>query len=370
MFNSMFLRSVSTLSRRLNILAIESSADDTCAAVVNSSRQILSNVVIKQHDIHKQYGGIQPIEAIHEHQRNMPLAVKRALTEAGIDIVNDVHGIAFTRGPGMPGCLSVACNAAKTLAIALDKPLVGVHHMQGHALTSILTTQDPPRFPFLTLLVSGGHTLLLLASSNVDFKILATTADEAAGRCIDRVARLMGLEWKALGPGAALEQLASEDIDSADIDTPTFPKPMLGQLAFSFAGFHSYMDIYLRNQGGIESFDIQRKRRLARAFQASVFAHLEEKLLLALAWCTQANIHVQDIVVSGGVASNSCLRKRLQECLDSTQHYQNMRLVFPPASLCTDNAVMIAWASMHRFLTGDHDDYAIIPRPKWSIEEL
>lgn len=120
----------------------------------------------------------------------------------------------------------------------------------------------------------------------------------------------MGLEWKALGPGAALEQLASEDIDSADIDTPTFPKPMLGQLAFSFAGFHSYMDIYLRNQGGIESFDVQRKRRQARAFQASVFAHLEEKLLLALAWCTQANIHVQDIVVSGGVASNSCLRKR------------------------------------------------------------
>lgn len=149
---------------------------------------------------------------------------------------------------------------------------------------------------------------MLLASSTVGFKILATTADEAVGRCIDRVARLMGLEWRALGPGAALEQLASEDIESTTIDTPTFPKPMPGQLAFSFAGFHSYMDIYLRNHGGIQNFGVPRKRRLARAFQASVFAHLEEKLLLALAWCAQSNIHVQDVVVSGGVASNRYLR--------------------------------------------------------------
>ncbi len=246
--------------------------------------------------------------------------------------------------------------------------------------------------------------MLLLATSTTEFKILATTVDEAIGRCIDRVARLMKLDWRAQGPGAALEQFASEDISSDATDIPTFPKPLSGQLTFSFAGFHSYMDIYLRGQGGIETFDVLRKRRLARAFQASVFAHLEEKVLLALDWCAENNIYPQGVIVSGGVASNQCLRERcvsscypdlslipslrLRQCLASSPRHKDIRLVFPPASLCTgtslchshpctsvhrpylDNAAMIAWASMHRFLASDHDTYDIIPRPKWSIEDI
>ncbi|KXN90195.1 tRNA N6-adenosine threonylcarbamoyltransferase [Leucoagaricus sp. SymC.cos] len=260
--------------------------------------------------------------------------------------------------------------------------------MQGHALTPLLTSQEPPKFPFLTLLTSGGHTLLLLARSKTEFQILATTADEAIGRCIDRVARLLQIKWGTLGFGAALEQFVNEDPDPDITGAPPFPKPMQKQLAFSFAGFHSYMDIYLRDNGGIKTFDIPQKRRLARAFQASVFAHVEEKVLLALDWCTQQNIHIQDLVVSGGVASNQYFRERLRQCLDSPPLYQPIRLVFPPAHLCTgifvcpfhsrqgsngfqiDNAVMIAWASMHRFLAGDHDSYDITTRTKWSIEEL
>ncbi|KAJ3574656.1 hypothetical protein NP233_g1622 [Leucocoprinus birnbaumii] len=366
-----FARSTSSFSRRhFNVLAIETSADDTCAAVVNSSREILSNVVIKQNDVHKGYGGIHALLAIHEHMRNMPFAVKRALTEAGLDPVRDIDGVAFTRGPGMAGCLAVGCNAAKTLGLSLDKPLVGVHHMQGHALTSILTSKDPPKYPFLTLLISGGHTLLLLATSNTRFKILATTDDGAIGRCIDRVARSLGLEWGSLGPGAALEKFVNEDPNPDISDIPPIPKVTPGRLFFSFGGYHSWMELFLKAEGGIETFDISRKRRLARAFQSAVFGHLEEKVLLGLKWCADRDIHVQDLVVSGGVASNQYLRERLRQCLDSSAPSQAIRLVFPPPHLCTDNAAMIGWAAMHRFLAGDHDTYDILPRSKWSIEDI
>lgn len=302
--------------------------------------------------------------------RNMPFAVKRALTEAGLDPVRDIDGIAFTRGPGMNGCLAVGCNAAKTLALTLGKPLVGAHHMQGHALTPLLTSEEPPKFPFLTLLISGGHTLLLLATSNTEFKILATTVDGAIGRCIDRVARSLELEWGSQGPGAALENFVNEDPNPDVSDIPPIPKITPGRLFFSFGGYHSWMECFLRAEGGIEIFDISRKRQLARAFQASVFAHLEEKVLLGLKWCAEQDILIQDLVVSGGVASNQHLRERLHQCLDSSRSYQPIRLVFPPVHLCTDNAVMIAWAAMHRFLAGDHDTYDIIPRSKWSIEEI
>ncbi|KAL1945590.1 hypothetical protein VTO73DRAFT_1592 [Trametes versicolor] len=171
-------------ARAFTVLALESSADDTCAAVVTSDRKVLSNVVISQQAFLEEYGGIHPFIALHAHQRNMPGAVQRALREADMS-VNDVDGIAFTLGPGIPGCLSVCGNAARSLAAALNKPLVGVHHMQAHALTP----SSRPQFPFLTILVSGGHTLLLLASSPKSFRILATSLDESIGSAYDKVAR-------------------------------------------------------------------------------------------------------------------------------------------------------------------------------------
>ncbi|KDR75395.1 hypothetical protein GALMADRAFT_69291 [Galerina marginata CBS 339.88] len=365
------LRPRSVGHRHFNVLAIESSADDTCAAIVDSSRKIYSNVVMKQHDIHEQHGGIEPMIAIGSHQRNMPYAIRQALDEAGLDILRDVDGIAFTRGPGMPGCLSVGMNAAKSLAAALEKPLVGVHHMQGHALTPLLTAWPyVPQYPFLSLLISGGHTLLLLATDVRSFQILATTRDESIGRSFDKVSRLLELKWTGLGPGDALEKFCAEDNEIECPSIPPLPHPLTGQLAFSFSAFHSHVKLLINGLGGKGNLDTPMKKAIARAFQSAVVGHLEEKLILGLGWCKEKNIPVRSVVVSGGVASNHFLRERLRQCLLKSDPGTPCTLIFPPPQLCTDNAVMIAWASMHRFLVGDTDLYSIELRPKWSIEEL
>ncbi|KAI0915829.1 hypothetical protein AcV5_003644 [Taiwanofungus camphoratus] len=310
-----------TKYRPFTVLAIESSADDTCAAVVTSERQILSNVVVRQDSYHESYGGIHPYVAIEAHQRNMPATVRRALTEAKMS-VNDVDGIAFTRGPGIGGCLSVGSNAAKTLAAALNKPLVGVHHMRAHALTPFLTapTDALPTFPFLTLLVSGGHTLLLLATDSRTFRTLATTLDESIGRAFDKVSRMLALPWSAHGPGAALEQFcAARPPPGAHEDghtsAPHVPLPMRGRLAFSYTGLHSSVERFLHARNGV--VDEQTKYALACAFQKAAVAQLEEKLALGLQKCQRQGVEIRHVVVSGGVASNSFLRERYYRAHDA-----------------------------------------------------
>jgi len=290
--------------------------------------------------------------------------------------VADVDGIAYTRGPGMGGCLGVGSNAAKTLAAALNKPLVGVHHMQAHALTPFLTAPkaDIPQFPFLTLLISGGHTLLLLALSLKSFRILATTVDESVGRTFDKVSRLLEIPWSGIGPGAALEQFCATDhpgIKLPEIDPPLpIPHSMHGQLGFSFSGLHSAVERYISARDGAQNLDLPTKLSLARAFQTTAASQLEDKLCLGLKWCERQNVQVRHVVVGGGVASNAFLQGRLKECLHQASPDLPISLLFPPPALCTDNAAMIAWASMHRFVAGDYDDYSIKLRSKWSIEEL
>ncbi|KAK1216270.1 Mitochondrial tRNAs modification protein [Marasmius sp. AFHP31] len=397
--------------RHFTVLALESSADDTCAAIVNSNKRILSNVRIKQNDLHEKWGGIHPAVAILAHQRNMPIAIKRALEEAQMD-VKDVDGIAFTRyvcpythtktktkpstqrGPGIPGCLAVGCNSAKALAAALNKPLVGVHHMQAHALTPILTspTSSPEssqlKFPFLTLLASGGHTLLLLSRSPTHFQILATTLDESVGRTIDKVARILQVPgWAEIGPGAALEVFCrGGGGDNMNLriptDFPSFPKPIPGKLAFSFSSLHSHLERYFsgEKEKGKEEKEVEEesRRAIAIAFQESAFGQLVDKIKLSL-FCRTAGMEgVKHPVVSGGVASNSVLRDRLKTTLSKF----SITPVFPPPDLCTDNAAMIAWASMYRFLgegldlgltsatREDMDPLTIAPKAKWSIEDL
>ncbi|KAI0666713.1 glycoprotease [Trametes maxima] len=362
--------------RRFTVLALESSADDTCAAVVTSDRQILSNVVVNQQAFLEEYGGIHPFVALHAHQRNVPGAIRRALNEANLT-VNEIDGIAFTRGPGIPGCLSVCGNAARSLAAALNKPLVGVHHMQAHALTPMLTSQpaDRPEFPFLTILVSGGHTLLLLATSPTAFRILATTLDESIGNAFDKAARMLGIPFGGTAPGAALERFcASKDLDgesnSGGEEVPEIhmPRPMPGRLAFSYTGLHSTVERFLDARRG--ELDARTRLGLARSFQRAAVAQLEAKLVLGMRLCVREGVRVRSLVVSGGVASNRYLRERLRACLDAESPEERVELVFPPPLLCTDNAVMIAWAAMNRFLAGDTDEYSIESRPKWSLEEL
>lgn len=243
-----------------------------------------------------------------------------------MDMVRDIDGIAFTRGPGMPGCLSVGMNAAKSLAAALNKPLVGVHHMvslpvttpflfdpfqQGHALTSILTADtEEPKYPFITLLISGGHTLLLLATSVNSFQILATTRDESIGRSFDKVSKLLELKWTDLGPGDALEKFCEEDPEMECPTIPPLPRPLTGQLAYSFSAYHSHVKAFIAEQEQQGYLQLPMKKAIARAFQTAVVAHLEEKLILGLVLCRERNMLVRDVVVSGGVASNKFLRHR------------------------------------------------------------
>ncbi|KAF9017521.1 peptidase M22, glycoprotease [Hymenopellis radicata] len=354
--------------RRFTVLAFESSADDTCAAVVTSDRKILANVVIKQDEVHSQYGGIQPASAVLAHQRNMPVAAKRALNDAGLDI-SGIDGIAFTRGPGMGVCLGVACNAAKTLAAITNKPLVGVHHMQAHALTPLLTSYpDIPTFPFLTLLVSGGHTLLLLATSVDSFRIIATTRDESIGRTIDKVTRLLGLGWN----GIALEQFYNTTTEEAEIPQDWIPfatNTMAGQMGYSFSGFHSHVERYVHKHG-VETLTTGQKLGVAKEFMKVVIDHLEAKLLVGIKQCRTLDLPVRHLVISGGVASNQYLRSRLSRLLLQSPVNGQIALQYPPVALCTDNAVMVAWASMHRFLAGDFDDLSLAPVTKWSIEDI
>ncbi|KAG8956288.1 hypothetical protein FRC04_004368 [Tulasnella sp. 424] len=306
----------------------------------------------------------------------MPTAIARALREANVSMA-DIDGVAFTRGPGMAGCLAVAANAGRGIAAATNKPIVGVHHMQAHALTSLLTESDPPKFPFLTLLVSGGHTLLLLAYSPTRFKILATTVDSAIGQAIDSVARLLKLSWHdengtLIGAGAALERLAASS-PPAGVPIPTikpFPVAFPNLLSFSFAGPKGEVN---RMLGKLPPDAVEKDEGLriaiARGFQEAAVAQLEEKVKLALRWCDKRGVKVNGLVASGGVASNMYLRERLTLALQENPE-DPIPLICPPPHLCTDNAVMVGWASISRFLAKDHDPFDIDLKPTWSLEDL
>ncbi|CAL1707938.1 unnamed protein product [Somion occarium] len=303
----------------------------------------------------------------------MPIAVKRALAEAQCS-VHDIDGIAFTRGPGMPGCLTVAATTAKALAAALGKPLVGVHHMHAHALTPFLSQpeDDLPAYPFLTLLLTGGHTLLLLATSPNSYEILAESIDSTIGFAYDRASRALAMPPHPKGPGASLEAFCAQPADDSELQDLMQPLgvPLHNRMAFSYAGIVAQIILRIKELG--DSLNDQTKLALARAFQNAAARHLEEKLLMAIMSCRKRNLDIKHMVMSGGVASNMFLRNRLRSCLEaaSLASQSPIKLICPPPALCTDNAAMIAWASMTRFLTQDYDDLTVSLRPTWTLTNL
>ncbi|GAA5848282.1 hypothetical protein JCM8547_004468 [Rhodosporidiobolus lusitaniae] len=390
--------------RPLVVLGLESSADDTCASIVTSDRRILSNIVLKQSSLVAQYGGIHPLHAQEAHQLRMPLAIQSALKEAGMKL-EELDGIAATRGPGMYGCLGVCWGAAKALAAATGKPLLGVHHMQAHALTPFLTSSPSvsplyphpsPRFPFLTLLLSGGHTLLLLASSPSRFKILATTHDESIGACLDKAARDLGIDFGLGGgsPAAGMERFAFPSLSLGDLlpikneeeeggkAVPNFPVPFPKDLAFSYAGLRSSLTRLLSHPSSSSptpsassptppgaQLEEGYKRGLTQRFMLAAFAQIEGKVALALRGAEErGEERVRGLVVSGGVASNLILRERLRIKLDSLG-YHDLPLIFPPPKYCTDNAAMIAWVGLQRLREGKIDGLDAMQKAKWSVED-
>ncbi|KAJ1032354.1 hypothetical protein NDA18_001840 [Ustilago nuda] len=361
------------------VLGIETSCDDSCASVVSSDRSVLSSVVTKQD--HSSTGGIHPLSAASGHHSNLPSTISSALSQANVGHA-DIDAIAVTQGPGMTSSLGVGLSAAKTLSAVLNKPLIYVHHMQAHALTPLLTEKEPPKFPFLVLLVSGGHTMLVLARGVSAFSILITTKDDSIGNAFDKVARDLGIPWTSAS-GAALEELA-EKSDKKAVDV-VFPVPCTGQAYFSYSGLKAAAQRHIESSGGADMADTD-KSEIAAAFQRAASAQLEDKLSMVfkpsyqikdshlrphsrIDWLKGLRVdNIKTLVCSGGVASNHFLRSRLREHLDSLAR-QDVELQFPPLSLCTDNAAMIAWVG-HLIYDQRTTDYSRLARPKWSMEDI
>ncbi len=333
------------------ILGIETSCDETAAAVVSDGRVIHSSTVASQIELHAKYGGVFPELASREHVKAIYAIVDQALFQAHLDI-QDIDAIAVTQGPGLAGSLVVGVNMAKGLSIATGKPLIGVNHLEGHIYSPWLypantTPHQPPSFPLLALLVSGGHTELILVRDHLQYKRLGGTLDDAAGEAFDKVARLLDLEY----PGGPAIQKASQTGKS---DAFLFPRAMLeGTWDFSFSGVKTAV---LR---AVESLQSQAKslpiEDLAASFQAAVVDVLVEKTLLAA-----ETFDVKDIIVAGGVSANKLLRERMLNESSRPVH-------IPPLSLCTDNAAMIAGAGYYHYAKEDFSPVGIDVLPTWSL---
>lgn len=336
------------------ILGIETSCDETAAAVVEDGRIILSNVVASQVDLHSQFGGIFPEVASREHIRKIHLVITEALQDAHLEIT-DVDAIAVTRGPGLPGSLVVGINAAKGLVLGSDLPMIGVNHLEGHLYSAWLhqpeiEPPDPPEFPLLALIVSGGHTELVLMENHLTYKRLGGTLDDAAGEAFDKVARLLELGY----PGGPAIQTASEYGNPIAYD---FPRAWLdNSSSFSFSGLKTAV---MRTVRRIEGEDKSLPANdLAASFQAAVVEVLVVKTIQA------AKKHkAKGILVAGGVSANAALRSAINQRSSCPVH-------IPPIELCTDNAAMIAAAGYHRFNRGETAEMDMDALPTWPLSEL
>jgi N6-L-threonylcarbamoyladenine synthase len=328
------------------ILGLESSCDDSAAALVTGDRRILAQAVVGQNSAHQPFGGVVPEIAARAHVEILPKLIEQVLAEAKLTI-RDVDAIAATAGPGLIGGVMVALLAGKGLALAAGKPLVAVNHLEGHALSPRLVDPDLG-FPYLLLLVSGGHCQLLEVRGVGDYRRLATTIDDAAGEAFDKAAKILGLGYPG---GPAIEELAK----SGDPNAVPLPRPLVGsgEPHFSFAGLKSAV------QRAVASGE-HRPEDIAASFQQAVVDVLIDRTRIALA-ATDAPA----LVVAGGVAANCAIRNALSDLA----HEEGRGFSVPPGWLCTDNAAMIAWAGAERFATGVSDALDVPARARWPLDE-
>ncbi len=334
------------------ILGIETSCDETAAAVIENGRMQLSSVVASQADLHKKYGGVFPEVASRQHVQSIYAVIEQALQQAHISL-GDVDAIAVTRGPGLAGSLVVGMNAAKGLALASGLPLIGVNHLEGHIYSAwvlrsdVLSPPAEPRFPLLALLVSGGHTELNLMTDHITYRRLGATVDDAAGEAFDKVARLLGLSY----PGGPSVQYAAE---KGNPQAFSFPRARLdGTWNFSFSGLKTAVLRVVR-QYEEEKRDLP-VADLAASFQAAVVDVLLTKTLKAA-----HTFKAQEILLAGGVSANKALREAF-----ITQ--KEFKVHIPDLALCTDNAAMIASAGYYRFALGQQDPIDLDVLPTWPL---
>jgi N6-L-threonylcarbamoyladenine synthase len=332
------------------ILAIESSCDDTAVAVYDSANGLLSHSQNSQIDLHKAFGGVVPELASRDHSAKIIPLIKQAMKQAG-KTFSDLEGVAYTCGPGLVGALLVGTAVGRSLAYSLDIPAIGVHHMEGHLLAPMLESNKPD-FPFLALLVSGGHTLLVMVQDFGDYEVLGKTLDDAVGEAFDKTAKLMGLGYPG---GPVLSKLAKQ----GNTDAYTFPKPMTNRpgLDFSFSGLKTFAMNTWNNSDKTE----QAKADIALAFERAVVDTMRIKCRRAL-----KQTGATRLVVGGGVSANERLRSGLSDLMSEL----NGDVYYSSLEFCTDNAAMIAYAGCQRLLAKQSDDLAAVVRPRWPLSEL
>jgi len=341
------------------ILGIESSCDETGVALVHMPDDgvvptLIAHALHSQIDMHRAYGGVVPELASRDHIRRVLPLTKQVMEDAG-KTLQDVDVVAFTRGPGLAGALLVGAGVACALGAALDKPVLGVHHLEGHLLSPFLS-EDPPEFPFIALLVSGGHTQLMRVDGVGRYEILGETIDDAAGEAFDKSAKVMGLPYPG---GPVLSKLA----ESGDPEAFKLPRPLLhsGDLDFSFAGLKTAVLTQAKKLGD----DLEaRKADLAASAQAAIVEVLVKKTINAL-----KQTGMNRVVVAGGVGANKQLREQLNhECAK-----RKIRVHYPELHLCTDNGAMIAMAAAMRIQAGQQSpnkDYAFDVKPRWPLDSI
>jgi N6-L-threonylcarbamoyladenine synthase len=334
----------------MRILAIESSCDESAAAILDTAKGLLAHEIFSQIELHRVFGGVVPELASRDHVRRLLPLVRSVMAEAQTKPA-DLDGVAYTAGPGLIGALLTGASLARSLAYAWKVPALGVHHLEGHLLAPLLEPEPPP-FPHVALLVSGGHTMLIEVREIGSYRLLGETRDDAAGEAFDKTAKLLGLPYPG---GPELARLA----ERGKPGTFKFPRPMLDRpgLEFSFSGLKTAVVHAIR---GREMTDAVRAD-VAEGVQLAIVETLTTKALRAL-----EETGLDTLVVSGGVSANRSLRTRLAEAA----RRQGARVYYPRIEFCTDNAAMIAVAGLARLQAGQHDGLAIQARARWPLESL
>lgn len=334
----------------MRVLGIESSCDETGIAIYDDQQGILSHQLYSQVKLHADYGGVVPELASRDHVRKTLPLIQAALAESGCTAA-DIDGIAYTAGPGLVGALLVGATIGRSLALAWNKPAVAVHHMEGHLLAPMLE-EHAPEFPFLALLVSGGHTLLVRVDGIGRYQILGESIDDAAGEAFDKTAKLLGLDY----PGGAL---LSKMAESGTPGRFVFPRPMTDRpgLDFSFSGLKTFAANTIRAQGT----DDQTKADIAHAFQCAVVDTLAIKCKRAL-----KETGLKRLVMAGGVSANRQLRTQLAQMMTEL----GGEVFYPRPEYCTDNGAMIAYAGLQRLKAGHTVGLELSVQPRWSLDTL
>jgi tRNA N6-adenosine threonylcarbamoyltransferase len=338
----------------MRILALESSCDESAVAVYDDQAGLLAHEIYSQVDLHRVYGGVVPELASRDHVRRLLPLVRAALAAADTTPAQ-LDGVAYTAGPGLIGALLTGAALGRSLAYAWKVPAVGIHHLEGHLLAPLLEAEPPP-FPHLALLVSGGHTMLIDVAAPGRYQILGETRDDAAGEAFDKSAKLLGLPYPG---GPELARLAG----GGRAGRFDFPRPMLDRagLEFSFSGLKTAVSLAVRDQSAAGKLDDSTRADIAAGVQEAIVDTLVAKTLRALAQCGR-----EALVVAGGVGANRLLRQRL----DAAAARSGARVFYPRIEFCTDNAAMIAVAGMARLKAGQHEPPAIRARATWSLTDL